>query len=123
MCIAGVLVGHGHHDDGHFINLLCGQGAGLVMHTSRLHPAFEVGAKAGAHQVAPARGDGDLLGVGQIKRQMGGGGIALCRFGLQAAQHHLLQPLGQQGFDLARRHRVHPQALAQTSGSLRFTKR
>ncbi len=53
---------------------------------------------------------------------MGTRGVTLLGHGLQAAQHHLLQPLGQFGAQLARRHRVHPQPLAHATRSLRFTK-
>ena len=120
--VGHVLVRHRHHDDGYLVGLLCGDGAGLVVHPGGLEPTPKMRAKAGGRELAATRRDGDLVRVAQVKSQMRGGGVALGRLGFQAAQHHLLQPLGQFRTVLARRHRIDPQALTQATGSLRCAK-
>ena len=69
--VSGILVGHCHHDDGDFFNLLRGQRAGLVVHSGGLEPALEVGAKRGSGGPASAFGDGYLVRVAQVKGQVG----------------------------------------------------
>ena len=61
--------------------------------------------------------------MAQIKRQVLGRRIALGGLRLQTAQDHLLQPLWQIGSQLARRWRVHPQALAHPAIGLGRAKR
>jgi len=71
-----------------------------------------VGAQRCALGAFAAFGDEHLLGVGQVKRQVRGRGVAACGLGLQAAQDDLLQPGRNVGAVLARRRGRHPQALA-----------
>ena len=116
------MIRHGHHDDGHLVDLPNRQRAGLVVHAGGLDPALEVGAKTGSFQAAPQSRHCDLLRMHQVEGQVRGRRVALLGHRVQAAQDHLLQPLGQIGAQLARRRRVHPKALAQTGIGLRVAK-
>ena len=58
----------------------------------------------------------------QVKRQMRSRRVAFSRFGLEATQHHFLQPLGQIVAQAAWRGRVHPQTLAHAALGLRVAK-
>jgi hypothetical protein len=75
-------------------------------------------------RTAPAaRRDRDLGWVLEVERQVLGGRIAVLRLRLEQTQHDLLQPLRNLGPQASRRHRVHPQALAQAAGGLRVAER
>ena len=120
--VAGVLVGHGDHDDGHFADLLRRQRTGLVVHAGGPDPAREVGAKARALGFAAATGDLHLLRVREVKRQVRRRRVALGGNRLQAAQHYLLQPRRQVRAQAPWRHRIDPQTLAQAGRRMRGAK-
>ena len=72
--------------------------------------------KAGTLDVAATLGDGHLIRMAQVKRQVRGRRIAFRGLWLQTAQNHLLHPLRQIRLELARRWRIHPQSLPQAAG-------
>jgi len=72
-----------------------------------------------ARAAGPRSSIATCSGMGEVVGKLGGGGVAVGRLGLQAAQGDLLVPLRQVGPAAAQRQRVGPQPPAEARGSRR----
>ena len=117
--VADVAMGHGQQDDGHFVDLARRHGARVVLQAGRAQPAPQVPVPGRAAQALAARGDRDLAGIFEVEHEVLGRRISVLGLRLQQAQDHLLQPGRNFGTQASRRHRIHPQTLAQAARRLR----